>query len=210
MNDTPKPKRRWRQFSLRTLLVLVFLASIPLSWFAVKMQQAREQRQIVEAIQKLGGSVEYGVRFSDLIVPRSLRNVLGDDFFGSVSRVVFDDCQQVTDSELDHLNGLSQLESLSLNGTCVTDAGLEHLKRFPQLYWLSLDGTQVTDAGLKHLEGLGQLLLLSLNGSRVTDAGLEHLSGLTRLVRLSLADTKVTDEGVEELSKALPKTIIRR
>jgi hypothetical protein len=45
MTDTTRPKRRWFQYSLRTLLVFMVLASIPMSWLAVKMQQARRQRE---------------------------------------------------------------------------------------------------------------------------------------------------------------------
>jgi hypothetical protein len=52
-----KPKLRWFQFSLRTLLVFVTLCAIPCSWLAVKMQQAKRQREAVVAIEKLGGFV---------------------------------------------------------------------------------------------------------------------------------------------------------
>jgi hypothetical protein len=34
---TPRPTRRWLQFSLRALLVLVTLSAIPCSWLAVKL-----------------------------------------------------------------------------------------------------------------------------------------------------------------------------
>ena len=68
---------------------------------------------------------------------------------------------------------------LCLDGTQVTDAGLEHLKGLTRLQSLDLSGTQVTDAGLEHLKGLTQLQWLSLEGTQVTDAGLEHLKGLT-------------------------------
>jgi len=38
---TPKPTRRWFQYSLRTLLVLVTVCAIPCSWLGVKVQQAK-------------------------------------------------------------------------------------------------------------------------------------------------------------------------
>ena len=41
MSDEDAPKRRWYQYRLRTLLVLVVLASIGMSWFAVKLQQVQ-------------------------------------------------------------------------------------------------------------------------------------------------------------------------
>lgn len=51
-------KRRWYQFSLRTLLIFVTLFAISCSWFAVKLQQARRQREAVEKIRKWSDYVE--------------------------------------------------------------------------------------------------------------------------------------------------------
>ena len=56
---TPSLKRRWFQYSLRTLLVLMLLASIGMSWIAVRMQKAKKQQEAVEAIRKAGGQVYY-------------------------------------------------------------------------------------------------------------------------------------------------------
>ena len=50
---TPKPKRRWLQFSLRTLLVLVLTCSLPCGWLAHKIKQARGQRESVRATEEL-------------------------------------------------------------------------------------------------------------------------------------------------------------
>lgn len=49
----PKPKLRWFQYSLRTLLVIVTLCGIPCSWLAVKLQQARREHEVAAAIEKL-------------------------------------------------------------------------------------------------------------------------------------------------------------
>ena len=49
---------RWRfQFSIRSLLVLTVAVAIPCSWLAVEMKRAREQREAVEGIVRLGGGV---------------------------------------------------------------------------------------------------------------------------------------------------------
>ncbi len=224
MSD-PKPKRRWFQYSLRTLLAFVTLCALACSWLAVKMRQAERQREAATAIEKLGGSVRWDDGVSKW--PRCLRNVLGDDFFVSVECLWLNSTEvtdaglenlkglsqlrflslkdtRVTDAGLEHLKGLSELQELVLDGTQVTGAGLEHLKGLSQLWGLYLGGTHVTDAGLKHLKGLNQIVFLSLQSTPVTDAGLEHLKRLSQLQFLTLTDTRVTDNGIRRLQKVLP------
>ena len=45
----------------------------------------------------------------------------------------------MTDAGLEHISGLSQLESLFLDGTQVAGAGLEYLKNLTELKTLSLN-----------------------------------------------------------------------
>jgi hypothetical protein len=219
MNETHEPRRKF-QYSLRLLCLVMLLACIGMSWVSVKMQRARRQKEVVEEIKELGGSVTYdyevdaaghGVPGEKLLSPKLLRSLLGDDFFTNVVHVDFRsnqnmDARQVTDAGLEHLNlkRLAQLHILWLNGSQVTDAGLEHLKGLTQLRGLSLSSTQVTDAGMEKLKGLAQLQYLSLDSTQVTDAGLEHLKGLTQLEDLFLDSTKVTDIGLDHL-KGLTK-----
>ncbi len=192
--NAPKRKRRWFQYSLRTLLVLVTVCAALCSWIAVKMQQAKRQREAAAAIEALGGIVHWD-RQSRL---EWLGRLLGDGVFSSVSGVAWDS-GEVTDANLEDLKEFQRLEFLSLRGTHITDAGLERLNGLSQLRELYLSGTQVTDAGLKHLEALTQLYELNLGGTRVTDAGLKHLQGLSELSHLHLGHTQVTETGLEHL-----------
>ena len=134
----------------------------------------------IAEIEKLGGKV---------LVNETSKAVFGVDLSGA----------KVTDAGIEHLQGLTGLQWLSLNQTKVTDAGLEHLKGLTNLQDLLLAGTQVTDAGLGHLKGLTKLQRLDLTGTPVTDAGLEYLKGLTNLQLLLLTGTQVTDAGLERL-----------
>lgn len=161
---------------------------------AVSMRgPALSQEQIVAEIEKCGGKVERDGNASD----------------GPVILVDLRDTK-VTDAGLEHLSGLSHLQTLALVNTDVTDAGLGHLTELSNLRDLSLANTKVTDAGLDHLNGLHQLQTLELLNTKVTDAGLEHLKGLSRLQRLGLVNLKVTDQGVKKLQEALPKCKITR
>ena len=188
---TDKPKRRWFQFRLRTLMVFVTLCAVACSWFTVRWQRARGQREAVEAIEKAGGSVLYDYQVdadwiltgvSEPPVPGWLRNVLGEDFFSDVVIV-----------------GL-------LSG--VGNDRVVYLKRLTGLRSLSLKDSQVTDSGLEHLQGLTKLERLDLGRTQVTDAGLEQLRGLTNMRELLLYSTQVTDAGVKKLQEALPNCSI--
>ncbi|MDB4468562.1 hypothetical protein N9093_01750 [bacterium] len=53
----PKPKRRWFQLRLRTLLVLVTLASVPLSWVGWELDQRRREKQAIAWVEEMGGTV---------------------------------------------------------------------------------------------------------------------------------------------------------
>jgi hypothetical protein len=216
--ESPARKLRWFQYSLRSLLLLVLLVSLGMSWVAVRMKRTRQQDEAVEEITKFGGWALYDYQngqFGDVRPtaeppgPAWLRNLLGENFFATVVEVHFAS-PLLTDRGLEHLKGLSQLRWLDLPGTQVTDSGLEHLKGLKQLQILSLNDTKVTDAGLQHLKGLPQLEWLDLDGTQVTDAGLEHLKGLTHLWRLTLHRTNVTDQGENRLQRALPECEILR
>jgi hypothetical protein len=193
---TPKPRRRWLQFSLRTLMLLVVMFGAGFGWLGMKLRQAKVQREAVDAVSHLRVSVSYDRTTS--LVPDWLRTMLGDDVFAAVVWADFDD-PQVTDADLRHLEGLPQLRTLHLTNAKVTDAGLEHVKGLTQLRHLNLFGTTVTDTGLAHIEGLTQLRYLRLTHTQVTDAGLEHLKGLTQLEDLTLVASQVTDAGLAHL-----------
>ena len=215
--ETPARKLRWYQYSLRSLLILMLVASFGMSWIAVRMKRARQQKEAVKEIEKAGGWVIYDYEVDEFFTPLSspvppgpiwLRNHLGEHFFASVVEVHF--ASSPTRDCLVHLKGLTQLRWLDLQGTRVTDASLEHLKELKQLQVLGLDGANVTDAGLRHLKGLTRLEMLSLNDTQVTDACLEYLKGLTHLWRLELHRTNVTDEGENALQRALSECEILR
>jgi len=196
--------RRRFQFTIRTLLVLTVAVALPFSWLGVEMKRAKEQRDLVDGIRKVRGSVTYDWEFGKPLKAqqpelRWLRTMLGEDFFGEVVAVSYND-PEVTDVDLPRLKGLTQLQSVFLYSTEVTDAGLKNLKELTQLQRLVFfDGTQITDAALENLRGLTQLQVLHLDAPKVTDAGLEHLRGLTQLQVLWLRGWKVTDAGLENL-----------
>ncbi len=106
---------------------------------------------------------------------------------------------RATDSDMEHLAGVTGLEHLDLSYTQITDIGLTHLKGLTRLQELGLLGTRITDTGLAHLKGLTGLRGLELSGTGITEAGLAELKGLTGLHLLNLSWTPLTDAGLTYL-----------
>jgi hypothetical protein len=222
--ETPQRRRRWYQFRLRTLLIVVALLAIPGSWVAVRMKHQRD----VAALRTAGWGVAYDymvdengeyLKDDQPPGPAWMRNLLGEGFLSDVAGV-HEVCTR-TDADLKMLEqfphlrlliaGAGDFEAASARGGPITDAGLQHLKALTSLRVLILQHTLITDAGLECLSGLTDLQELSLCGNQgITDAGLEHLKGFKQLRELNLLCTEVTDEGVKRLQQALPDCEIDR
>lgn len=106
---------------------------------------------------------------------------------------------------VDLVNGLPDLDSLTLRESLASDEFLAGLQASEALIYLELTGSLVTNAGLAHLAKFSNLRELILNGTDVTDEGLRHLHGITSLQQLSLEDSRVTPAGIKQLRAALPK-----
>jgi hypothetical protein len=201
--------RRRFQFSFRSLQVLLVVVSIPLGWFAMKMQKARRQREAVERVERSGGWVFYGDDHSGDAGPLSpppgslLQELLGRDFCYEVRDVSLS-TTKTTDDKLPQLGAFPELRSLDLDDNQITDDGLKHLRVHAGLEELCLGGADITDEGLKHLQGLTKLRHLALGGTDITDLGLEHLRGFDTLECLQLYYTNVSPEGVSVLQDQLP------
>ncbi|XP_076026524.1 uncharacterized protein LOC143016205 [Genypterus blacodes] len=106
-------------------------------------------------------------------------------------------------ADVSALADLSNLQTLSLDGTLVTEDSLRHIGSHPSLSTLSLNGIPVQngDHALRIISGL-KLTHLTLPGrNTVRDAGMSHLSYLSHLVELDLTDyINITDQGIGELS----------
>ncbi len=207
--EPPKRSRRWFQFSLRTLLIFAIVFAIPCAWLGRKIERKRREREVVNAIVKLGGEVSYDYQFDPsgyripnphLPGPEWLRQLLGENFFTDVE-VMGITITPDAEAALANVRGLTQLKILWLWGrrNTVSDAWIVNLKALTQLKELTLGNIKITDAGLESLKDLTQLQRLVLAETKVTDAGLVHLEDLTRLQYLFLTKNNVTDAGLVHL-----------
>ena len=110
--------------------------------------------------------------------------------------------------EVDAKNPERPPVKIRLDGPNVTDRELRHLEGMTELHTLDLFDTQVTDAGLAHITGLTNIKWLDLESPHVTDSGLRKLRGLSKLHTLLLTCHKITKAGVKELERDLPNVRI--
>ena len=203
-----RPKRRWYQFHLYHLLVLMAAVAIGCSWFVCRAANAKRQREAVEAIQQLGGHVAYDYEYdaNDCYIPNArpsapawFCSLVGRDFVADVVTVCFG--FRATDDDLENLRGFTKVKMLRLEDTRITDEGINKLQRIaPRLHYLGL-GSHTSDAGLVYLRGLKNLKSLYLRETQITDAGLAHLSALPHLEYLDLHRTRITDAGLAHLTE---------
>ena len=145
MSDMPEketpPKRRWYQYSLRSLLIVMVLLCFLFAWGGYKIKQVEKQKEIVAWVEeKMGGDVEYEHQIDANGVwhwkeehppgPEWLRNLIGIDYFSSVVSVSFYNINiQLSDEkrilgdfyiipipDVTPLHGLPFLKSIRLHG----------------------------------------------------------------------------------------------
>ena len=56
---TPKRRRRWYQFSLRSLMLFMVVCAVGSAWVGSKLEATRREQVAVAEIEKFGGSVQY-------------------------------------------------------------------------------------------------------------------------------------------------------
>ena len=122
------------QFRLRTLLLLMLVASAAFGWVAIERQVRRQEDAVLAKYERFG--------------PRVHR------FGNGVEDLDFSRCSaRLHDDDLVYLKDLPQLQNLNLENTSITDAGLEHLESLRQIEAITLTGTQVTDDGVRKAAG---------------------------------------------------------
>ncbi len=216
------------QYSLRSLLVFVLVASAFMAWFGARYRAACQQRDAVAAVRGLGLRVLYdyecdgnSFRASPSLGfkaapagpagPAWARNLLGIDFFADAVEVSYLDAFDymphqewppplpLSDTTIGAIAKLTRIECLDLGNTRIARGGLGRLAGLRRLSYLGLACTGVTDVGLEGLGKLKGLQVLNLRRCRISDASLESVGKLANLRVLVLSECRIIDAGVAKL-----------
>lgn len=198
--DTAATRRRWFQFSLRTMFVLMTVVGALCGWLGLRIRHGWEQRRAVLAIKELGGSVGFAAPSTWWQRSKRLRDLFGDEVLLDVREVNLN-MVPVDDAGLAHIAGFTQLVELRLNSSMVTDAGLAHLSALRDIEFLDLANTSISGSGFRHCGRLTKLEILAVNGTRLNDLGASYLRDKTELRRLYVYGTPITDQGILHLQR---------
>ena len=141
--EPAKPRRRWLQFRLRSLLWLLAAAAAMLVAWRAFVEPYRRQHQTAQLIKKLGGRIE------SVPPPRWL-----PQFGHNLEKIVLIDVADRDDPAeyLEAVAVLPALETLVVGGPQFGDQQLRRLHGLETLRGLVLDSTEVTDAGLAEIQ----------------------------------------------------------
>jgi hypothetical protein len=200
--NRPRPSFGLRlRLSLRAQLAFVVLMGVAMAWV---VHRARVQRESVATIAAAGAINSYDPPRA----PRWLIDSVGIDYFSGIHEVFL--IVRRPDRTSAAIRRLTRLKELVLYGESVNDTYIANLEGLGDLEWLTLGETTVTDKGLSHVKGLTNLRVLDLKNTRISDAGLVHLKRLSNLHSLFLHGSKVSDAGVGRLKRVLPRVAILR
>lgn len=186
--------RRWLQFRLRELFVLVLLCGVALTgwnWISPYRKARQEKDALIAAIEALGGTVTSSTYGPSWYPVRVANNI---SFNG----------QPLRDRDLANLSTFPAAKSVvscDLSSTLVTDSGLAHLGKWPVLQYLRLDCCCITDQGINEFArvktgGLGNLHVVDCRG--ITDSSVDDLLRLAPDI-LEIHGTSITPSGAAKL-----------
>jgi len=175
---------------LRHLATLPALTGLDLSLTRVTDQGMQELRT-------LPGITDLNLRWAEYVTDEGIAALKS---WKKLKRLVLHGTK-ASDTALEHIAGITTLETLDLGSVMLTDVGLERLTALPNLKALTIGGNELGDAGLQALRQMPGLTYLDLSGRQGTDSnvwaismsdiGLEAVLTLTQLRELRFGCTSI-------------------
>lgn len=190
------------RFRLRTALVLMVVACVPLGITASFLRSVRMQQQAVAELKSLGYTVAYS--WDDSSGGHPLGQLLGKDATEAVIEVRLATTPSLLgDNTLERarpsLALLPSLRRLDLSYSTLSDGGLETLAGLSRLEELNLTNCKYVALETSALEKLPALRRLNLSRTQVGDDAVARLTELGQLEELNLCYTPMSNAGVAQL-----------
>lgn len=120
----------------------------------------------------------------------------GDDFLSLKGSLITDE----TLASLARVSNIDRIKHLSCYRTSITDTGLEQLAALPNLQMIDIFGTQATGTGLQILKNHEKLISLRFQKSKVTREGIQTIAELQQLSSLEVSLTLLEEEAFQPLA----------
>ena len=222
-DDSKKPKRRrrWLRFSLRGLLVLVLLISMPMAWIANKVNALRPQLEAAKRIVERGGAVRY-----EPAKPEWIARIVGEENFRRVTEVQFGFVARSTarrgEAQPRRRKLLQQMlfQAQRAGNTQQISQIRDHIAELPapeQGWGYRSKGEfpaewqlpPVTDKEFEDVAALVNVTRLTAWRADLSSDGLRSLQNLSQLEYLDLRYVPIGDESVPRLSHLTKLRVIR-
>ncbi len=200
-------RRRWFQFSLRSLLVVMLVLPMVLGVYARYRARSQRQWRLVNELEEAGGLFDLVVL--DQMEPKQEQGPflqwqtrLGIDLpQGRKSFTIFKSPE--AGAPLANLGELPQLESICLADGRIQDKDLTTLAKLPRLRFLRVDSDHITDEGVAALGRCTSLKDIAIEGNQLTGKSLAVVADLPNLKLLHWYSELTTDGDLECLRNML-------
>jgi hypothetical protein len=177
--------------------LIVIMAYLVPSARADAQPLTQAEQAAVKEIEKLGARFDYVYDLKGFAKLISMSVQVGSNSGPVIEPAVAEDV-------LKKLKQLPRVTSLNLFSE-IGDAGLAHLEGITQLESLTLTSSKVTDQGMKSVGRLSKLRTLELDCLALTDAGLRELHGLRDIERLKITHFDLSDAALAALTAKMPR-----
>lgn len=205
-NVVTRSRRRWLQFNLRGVFLLMLAVALGLGWIANERRKVWLEDRAVEEIERLGGNV---VRRNDYFHVgnanwrRSWREMMfGANVGTPVIMIVIPPGGRW--EVLQHVRFMRSLEYLRTSGVSVSDGEVEEILGATSLKGVDFTATNITDIGAMRLSSLPNLRDLTLDHTAITSESLSAFA-VHRLESFSIRDTAITETAAERFRSDHPE-----
>lgn len=216
-DQIPQRRRRWLQFSLRSIMLLMLLLGCVIGPVTNLRWQSQRMSAILASIEERGGKIEFDLSavkrepaghncFCGVPgrqppkPPPTWYDRLGVKYHHPIKHIELNGLQ-FSESDLLTLQTLPIFPELTIRGYATTVEALGQLRHFTKLKSLQIHDMPITEADLVIFGDLQQLEELVIADLSMTDNGMLTLGKLKHLRHLSLHGTQITDDALKHVSE---------